>query len=214
MMRKNLLCAIVAIAILIVPTGTGASANNPEIVLGSIYSDQTGYMRVVGHITAYEAKSQVTFLALAPGDEIAYINQIQIGNNGTFLFECSFPSKYSEDTITIRIGSNTGANVFSTTHTLSTIPPGIENVENNSVLYGCDVYTLDSIYLASDYVYNSIFSGGNRIYYKIGDLWYNLMDSRATSAAFLVPENAVPFSEVQAIKLGTYYIHAKSVSFR
>ena len=91
------------------------------------------------------------------------------------------------------------------------LPPNVHNISNGSVIYGADAYTPDSVYLAGTYVADSIVNGGNRIYYKFGDKYYDLLDENATSNAYLVAENAMPSAEVNKIKLRYYYQTARRV---
>ena len=44
----------------------------------------------------------------------------------------------------------------------------------------------------------------NNIYYKLGGNWYNLLDPRATSSAFLTAKNAVSVNDIIA-KVPRYY---------
>ena len=186
------------------------------IVIDTFTVDDGGNVRVIGHITnPSKSGAQIAYLITVKGnpDEIVYINQMETGNNGTFYISHPIDASFSEKTVIVRFGSDTKA-TQSFEYTLSSIPPGIEQVVNNSVLYGKDVYTLDSFYLNADYVSDSIASGGNVIYYKIGDLWYNLLDEKATSSAFLVPENAVTYEEIKAKPLRYYYMQGKKIDFK
>ena len=73
------------------------------------------------------------------------------------------------------------------------------------------LYTPDSVYLTGTYVADSIVNGGNVIYYKLGDKYYDLLDENATSNAYLVAENAMASAEVNKIKLRYYYQTARRV---
>ncbi len=186
------------------------------IVIDTFTVDDGGNVRLIGHVTnPSDSEIQVAYLITVKGEphKIVYINQMETGNNGTFYISHAISAEFSETPVVIKLGSDTKAQ-YSFEYTLSTIPPGIEQVSNNSVLYGKDVYTLDSIYLNAQYVADSIAIGGNVIYFKIGDLWYNLLDEKATSSAFLVPENAVTYEEIKAKPLRYYYMQGKKIDFK
>ena len=188
-----------------------------EIILTTLEIDETGQATAIGYIPTAEDGAQVTCLAtdtetLATADHIMWIDQMTIGNNGTFMTRFYVPSRFSNSTMYIRFGSNTGAETITETLKIGELPTGIGNIVNGSVIYGNDAYMADSVYFNAQYVSDSIATGGNKIYFKVGNRIYDLMDSAATSNAYLVVDNAMTADEVAKIKLRYYYTTAKRVN--
>lgn len=217
-MRKILAALIVALLII---CNIHVSAES-EIIIDNWFIDETGAGEVYGYVSNYSVDTQVTFLAVSDdgsgqgiisGDTIFAINQITVGNNGAFLFEFYVPSKFSAQYAVLRVGSNSGAEAVTIACNMPTIPPGIENVPSNSVIYGADTYRVESIYLTSEYVSDSIIYGGNKIYYKLGGMWYDLLDPEADTAAYLVPKNAVSNSVMKSLDLRYYYGTKRRLEF-
>lgn len=216
-MRK-IFCFLLIFLLTVVPIPSAVADTGSQIVIDTVTVDNGGNVRIIGHITPAVKGAQIAYIMAVGGDfsdtkNIAYLNQYETGNNGTFYIAHPVSASFSEKTVTVKFASNTQAS-YRFTHTFSAIPPGIEQVANNSVLYGKDVYTLDSIYLNAQYVADSIATGGNVIYFKIGDLWYNLLDERATSSAYLVQDNAVAYAEIKSKELRYYYMQGKRIEFK
>ena len=187
-----------------------------EIILTTLEIDETGLTTAIGYIPTAEDGAQVTCLAmdtetLTTADHIMWIDQMTIGNNGTFMTRFYVPSRFSNSTMYIRFGSNTEAETITETLKIGELPTGINNIVNGSVIYGNDAYMSDSVYFNAQYVADSIATGGNKIYFKVGNRIYDLMDSAATSNDYLVADNAMTADEVAEIKLRYYYTTAKRV---
>lgn len=196
----------------------GASTN---MVLDSVTVRDSGIVKLIGHISGLTAgrSAQVTLLVfegeeVTASNQIAYINQTgTTGNNGTFAYEFRLDQKWSNKTLTVKFGSDANASA-KTTITTHVIPPRLANIVSNSVIYGVDAYYLrDNKDLNAETVADSIVTGGNVIYYKVDDYWYDLMDERCTSAAFLTKENAVSYTFMQTVPLRYYYIDGKKLTF-
>ena len=188
-----------------------------EIILTTLEIDETGLTTAIGYIPTAEDGAQVTCLAmdtetLTTADHIMWIDQMTIGNNGTFMTRFYVPSRFSNSTMYIRFGSNTEAETITETLKIGELPTGINNIVNGSVIYGNDAYMSDSVYFNAQYVADSIATGGNKIYFKVGNRIYDLMDSAATSNDYLVADNAMTADEVSEIKLRYYYTTAKRVN--
>ena len=213
-MRKYRILSIILVFVLVFSFSVPVVHADPSIVVTSITVDVAGSAKVIGYISGAPAESQVTFF-MNYGDEIVYIDQIATGNNGAFLFVFHIDAKYSEKTVTYAIGSDTGAKAYQAEYTMPFMPPGFKHIENNSVIYGKDAYTVDSIYFCTEYITESIVYGGNIIYFKIGDKWYNLLNSKATSSDFLVSANASADDTVKAATapLRYYYIRGRKTQF-
>ena len=210
--------------------GPGVSIDDPDdggftpiggsgMSIDTFTVDDGGNVRIIGHISPAVKGAQIGYMVTVKGStsldmkSIAYLNRYETGNNGTFYISHSINASFSQKTVVFKFASDTKAS-HSFEYTLSTIPPGIEQVVNNSVLYGKDVYTMNSIYLNAQYVSDSIATGGNVIYFKIGDLWYNLTDEKATSSAYLIPDNAVTYAKIKSLPLRFYYMQGKKVNFK
>lgn len=170
----------------------------------------------IGYIPTAEDGAQVTCLAMdtesfSTADHIMWVDQMTIGNNGTFMTRFYVPSRFSNSTMYIRFGSNTEAETITETLKIGELPTGIGNIVNGSVIYGNDAYMADSVYFNARYVSDSIATGGNKIYFKVGNRIYDLMDSAATSNAYLIADNAMTADEVSEIKLRYYYTTARRV---
>ena len=219
MMRK-LISVFLALVLLLCPI-TIHSAEN-AVVIDSAQINKMGICELIGHIDNAPAGTQVAILVTLAGtdltnvenltiDNLIWIDQITLGNNGAFLTEFIVGRKYANQKIDIRIGEGFGGTTAVKTFTVPKLEPNAYSVGTNSILYGNDVYNARSLYLTTKYVTDSIVSGGNVIYYKLGDNWYNLLDPEATSAAYLVSKNAVDTETVNARPLRYYYsIFAKT----
>ncbi len=214
-MKKYKFLGILLAFILVFASSVPIAYAEPTIAVTSMSVDMSGSTKLIGYISEAVAKNQVTLL-VTYGEEIVYIDQVETGNNGTFLFKFTIDAKYSEKTITYNIGSDTGAKAYKANYKLPYMPPGFEHIENNSVIYGHDAYTANSIYLSDSMtVTDSIIHGGNIIFFKIGDKWYDLMNPKATSSAFFVDENATADSKVKTktAPLRYYYYGSKVTEF-
>ncbi len=188
-----------------------------EIILTTLEVDETGLTTAIGYIPTAEDGAQVTCLAMdtesfSTADHIIWVDQMTVGNNGTFMTRFYVPSRFSNSTMYIRFGSNTEAETITETLKIGALPTGIGNIVNGSVIYGNDAYMSDSVYFNAQYVADSIATGGNKIYFKVGNRVYDLMDSAATSNAYLIADNAMTADEVSEIKLRYYYTTAKRVN--
>lgn len=216
-MRKIVsLLIVIVILLCCAPVYSDAS-----LIIDSLVVDESGAVEVIGHATEWNENTQITCLAMTAdasssetitGDKILYIDQITVGNNGVFLIEFIVNERFSKESAVLRIGSDTGAEPASVNFNVPKLPPTIEAVANNSVKYGCDVYRLDSSNLTSENVIDSIVTGGNTIYYKLGDKWYDLLNEKATTSAYLVPDNAMSDTAVKELPVRYYYVKGVRVN--
>ncbi len=224
---KRMTALLIGFAV-ILSAEPAAAERNPEVIIDSLHVDNAGYAEVIGHIVGgVPNDSSVTCLVTAAGVEIGkldktknpadeglvYIDQQRVGNNAAFLIQFHIRAIYSEKEVVFQFGSSLGTKRKDVTYTLPYLPPDIRSVANNSVLYGQDVYNLDSVYLTHAYVTDSIVTGGNRIYFKVGDCWYDLLDSRATDSSFLTAANAEAMPDMEKLELRYYYTTAKKLIF-
>jgi len=168
-----------------------------------------GRIDITGNLSS-GAGQQITMLVTLSGvpvssTTIKYIDQQPTTTNGSFLFRFTLPSTLRGAILDFTVGAADLTAPLKKTLTIPDFPININSVENNSVRVGLDAYQMESTYYTANNVVNSLIQGGNTIYYKIGDRWYNLLDSNATSASFLIPANAVNTSTVSAWLLDTWY---------
>lgn len=216
------LSLFLAICILFIPVSVFSEEQSAPkvaaIVITTLEVDSAGYATVIGYIPTANATTQVTCLVmdsetLQTSDQIAWIDQVAVGYNGTFLTQFYIPDRFSGKTLYFRFGSDAGTDTITEKYELGTILPGIENITNGSVIYGTDAYMCDSGYLNAENVADSIVHGGNKIYFKIGNRWYDLLDAGATSNEYLKAENAMSDTDVQKISIRYYYTAAKRIEY-
>lgn len=201
-----------------------AEAKTGEFVIDSTYVSNTGYCEVIGHYEGAELNTQMSCVVALEGlfggetvieknfntDYVAYIDQIGTGNNGTFLLQFSVPMKFSKKELVVVLTSENGDRAR-TVIEIPFLPFDINSVENNSVIYGKDVYYVPGIFYTPDLIAESIVYGGNNIYFKIGGLWYDLMDEKATDNSFLTKENATPMEKIHKLGIRYYFGMTKRV---
>jgi len=141
---------------------------------------------------------------------IAYIDQKTVPTNGivTFSFKLNPRFSYKDN---MWIGSNTSYGDMNTlikfggiaTDNLYISP----DMDNNILRIGSDLYSLSSKEINdTNTVLDSIRDGGNVLFYNFNGRWYDLMDDKATSNAYLVPNNAEDREETDAWDLRYYYL--------
>ena len=165
----------------------------------------SGVAEICGYVS--EKGEQVAIL-MTTGDgtvvtpETVYIDQIEAGTNGAFILEFIVPEKWAGGEYTIGVG---GQNVSATRQrgALGALPAMIYRVDDNSLRVGADIYCFGRF--TSERAADSLAYGGNTVFYKIGGMWFDLMDEEAVSSAYLAIENAVPEEEYASWEIRTYY---------
>ncbi|OQB15697.1 MAG: hypothetical protein BWY15_00410 [Firmicutes bacterium ADurb.Bin193] len=184
------------------------SVSSTTAVSYSVNLYEGGRIEATGNTS--QPGGEVTFLVSKAGEpvippNIIHIYQATSAANGTFLFRFNLSEQLKETTLDFKVGGVGIDTVIKKTLTIPDFPINIASIEDNSVRAGVDVYQLFSPHYTADNVLDSIIAGGNTIYYRIGGNWYDLLDSRATSAAFFVPENAIDPGIVVMWQLDTWY---------
>lgn len=182
---------------------TNLNVSNTEVGWGQV--EVIGYIKNATKLTAGD--NQISLLLTdidnneIVSENIAYIDQIATGNNASFKFSFSLGDKFTEvgTELYLKINSTEDTELYKTK---ITVPIGnncnIYNLANNTVWYGKDAYSLDSVNLTATNVANSIIAHGNKIYYKYNYKWYDLLDEDATSSNFFLDEtNACSDSQVE-----------------
>lgn len=225
--KKLLTCLLLGVLISAFSHISVQSAETREIIIDSVTAKKTGYCEIVGHYTNVPIKTQITCVVGSENlfdnytiieknfnmDNLVHIDQVSTGNNGTFLIQFVVDKKWSEKTLVVKGGTLYGDN-YTTTIQLPELPPGIEIVNNNSVLYGRDAYYVPGTYYTPNNIADSIAYGGNNVYFKIGDNWYNLMDEKAVDNSFLVKANATPSENIVALNPRYYYAMTNRIQLK
>ena len=225
---KKLLTAVLSVLILNMVLNITVDAEAERtVIIDAVSANKSGYCEIIGHYTNVPVGTQITLVAgkatLFDGDGIdtdnfntnnmAYIDQTGTGNNGTFLFQFAVGRQWSEETLTVKGGTSYG-DTYSTTVTLPVLPPGIEIVDNNSVIYGRDAFYIPGALYTPDKIADSVSYGGNGIYFKIGEYWYDLMDDAAVDNSFLKKENAVSINVIEKLKPRFYYSMVNQIELK
>lgn len=215
---KTLLLGVLFTFSILLNSIVTVEAASPKTYIEKYNISGSGLVEVYGYIKDATVGNQITIL-LTLGNKsqaanitsqnanqrIAYIDQITCGNNHSFLFKFNIRPEFLGKELTVSIGNDSDAPVVrkvgkspssSTKFTLTSI-------NDNDIIYGRDVYDLNSAQLTPRNVADSIIFGGNKIYYKIGDHWYDLLDKNATDSSFLVESNALTQSEINNAFNGT-----------
>lgn len=216
--KRVLTSLLLSITLLLTSSTFPVYAATNEIIVETFSISETGYVEVYGYISGVsEPDVQVTFL-LVQGtslnavnnssdltDIVAYIDQQGTSNNGSFLFKCQINEKFLGKTLTLGMNSSADTDLFTETVNANAKEFSLRSIANNDVIYGLDAYQLTSSQLTARNVADSLTYGGNKIFYKLGNNWYNLLDERATDNSFLVSANKTAYSEMEQLDLRYYY---------
>lgn len=226
-LSKAFMCFLVSLMLLMsfLMLAMPAKADSTEIIIDSASVDKTGILEVIGHCSAGEVGTQISFM-LCPEEcmdesghlitdvpsnlQVIYIDQVSTGNNGTFLIKAKVGSKWSDTTARMAGGSSLGG-YYTQILEIPDIPPGLEVVTTNSVMYGRDIFLASGGFYTPDNIAASIAYGGNGVYFKLGDKWYDLMDEKARDNSFLVAENAVSADRIEELRPRFYYSVDKKI---
>lgn len=211
---KKIFCILLSL-ILIISFSVTVSSEQNTIVIDDIIAQDNGLCEVIGHLSNNEVGAEVAFVMQTAESydksksldtsNVVYLDQVTTGNNGTFLLKFRLPERFSGIDAVIRMGSSANTSPFVYRYTIPSLYIDFENIENNTVLYGNDAYSIDSPYLTSEYVVQSIINGGNTIFFKLGECWYDLLNEAATSSAYLIKENSMYDDDVKKYGTGMYY---------
>lgn len=227
-MKKRIIAFVCAVALMVVayPTTYG-SAVEPEITIISAEIDNNGIFEVIGQVKGVAVGTQVSFLMCPKNawdttghiieskfkaDYIAYIDQVGTGNNGTFIVQGQVSEKWENQTLRFAGASSYGGYYTQTMSVPEISPYDIDIIDNNSVIYGRDAYLVTGAFYNADNISISIKDGGNRIYYKLGGKWYDLLDPNALDNSFLVSKNAISDSKVEECKPRYYYNMSEKIN--
>ncbi len=123
---------------------------------------------------------------------IKYIDQFSSDSNGHF----SITGRISDYSKTRDYAFFVGGEGLTQPLEHNWVMYDLNSISDNSLRVGTDIYELNSSYLTSNNVINSIKSGGNTIYFKFMGTWFDVMDPMAKTAEYFTDtKNAVDTSE-------------------
>lgn len=218
-MKKILTSVLLIISIMLSVNVINVQADTPEIKLMTCTINETGLIEIYGYIKNATMKSNQITLLITDGtitssnlttdsiNKIVYIDQRGTANNHAFMFTIQVNNKFSGKDLIITIGNDAGASPIKQILKADFTEFSLNNIRNNDVIYGKDVYRITSSALNAKNVADSIIFGGNYIYYKLNNQWYDLLDKKATDSSFLVPSNALSESTIESWELRYYYVY-------
>ena len=203
MKNKFMAAACAALMILIcIPVHAATGVINSFIVDATGKAEVSGYFDDTDYTDCALLMTEGSDTSDLTADKIMYIDQLPLGNNGTYLFRFMIDEKWSEADYTLRLN---GGTMLTQAGTLRTIPDKMHNVCDNSIRVGNDIYSLSSLEYMPNKVSESLSRGGNKVYYKIGGMWFNMLDSKATGNDYFTLGNAIPESEWSNWTIDNYY---------
>lgn len=206
-----------------------SSSGTPEIIVENYTIEADGTFEIYGYIKNAANESvnghQITFLLttceiskLTEADanaQIAYVDRRGTSNNAEFYLTGKIRNEFLNKDIYLSMNSDANTQLYTQLKEINPDDFSLNNIEKNSVIYGLDVYKLTSNYLTAKYVADSFANGGNKIYYKLGKHWYDLLNEDATDSSYLVPENAVDYYSVMLkLPLRYYYCDNEILDFK
>lgn len=216
---KRALVGLLFITLFLTSWCVPVHADDVKIIIDSVAVSEMGEGTIIGHVTDGIVGTQITCIVGTPDlftedgyideskfdmNHLMHIDQVSTGNNGTFLIEFGVDQKWSNTKGRIIFGCSYGINAWDDFN-IPELPPGLEVVSNNSVLYGRDVFYVNGYGHTPDNIATAIRDGGNNVYFYLGNYWYNLMDPAATDNSFLVSSNASKVADVESLKPRYYW---------
>lgn len=173
---------------------------------------KTGECRLTGRLSLHESSVEVAIVLLKGKDpeidvnRLFWIDQVTSGNNGVFINDFKIPYDLGTDDFLVAVGASNMETAYKCLGKITVgLPPDLNAVNNNSVIVGRDAIDVTSQWYTANIVSSSIVFGGNRFYYKLGDLWYDLFDPKIDDNSKLIPENALDLKDVESIIPRYYY---------
>lgn len=137
-------------------------------------------------------------------DTLIYIDQIPNGNNGVFYFHFPISDKFSGSEYYLYIGGAVG-DPYMAHGTLGEFPTLVHRIPDNSIRVGNDVYNMVGADYTPTNIAKSLSVGGNKLYYKIGGKWFNLLNPVIKSSADFKDGNQITDEEWYAWVLDNYF---------
>lgn len=206
-MRNKIISVFVLVICMICCTTVYAA----EGTITDFYVDSTGKAEIIGYFddTDRECTTMMMYDASNPYEwesdatsHIMYVNQLPMGNNGTFYYHFQIKEKFSKSSYVLKIN---GGELISDAGTLREIPSKIHNVSDNAMRIGNDIYDIGCPAYTPDNIAASLARGGNRIYYKISGAWFDMLDPAATGTSYFTIDNAIDPAEWDAWVIDNYY---------
>ena len=230
-MSKKILAVLVFTALISVMCApltvqTAYAATKPTINITSQTVSDIGVCEIIGNVSTRQKGVMITCLMFEgtdvsklSADKIIYINQYKTGTNGEFLIKFNVHWLRGGKQAQIRIGNNAGAPTRAVNLTLPPLPPDIGVVDDNSVMYGRDIYYVPGANYKGDYIADSLTDAestrfGKDILYKIGGMWFNLSSDDATSNSYLISVNAMSETVVELRFPRSYYSLTQKITLK
>jgi len=186
------------------------AANAKNVVV----MNQNGLISVFGSVNE-PGKRQITILLhdkeLPFPQGIRYINQTETAESGSFLFRFRLSNQYLGKSYILKIGGEGFESAYEQEIAIEKYRARKDEIEDNSIMIGRDVYNLASSALTPENIIQSMQNGGNILNFKMGGKWYNVY--LANNSGYFVPANAIPDNVVSSWQLGKWYPLATNESF-
>lgn len=210
-MKRKLTSLLLSLAIILSMTPIMAVQAAASITVTQFEVSDAGMLKIRGYYSNADTVDATLLILNTPvsnnikSENFIYIDQVPLGNNGAFSYTIHISQKFSKQDAYLYLGGGGVSQKYTRTFTVPELPPDISVVDNNSTMFGRDCYYINgTFYQDADKIADSFAFGGNNIYYKIGGNWYNLLDPRASSNAFLTSKNAVSVNDI-IDKVPRYY---------
>ena len=207
-MRTKIISIVCIISLLIFVLPVGANSDNPVGTITSFTISNSGTVEVIGYYDNTDWKETTILLIrgtdLTEGitaEDIMYIGQEPMGENNTFYYRFKIDRKFSQQPCTLAIS---GGALLTVTNVIPDIL-AVADVANNALRVGNDFYDIGHAAYTADNISHSIEEGGNIIYYKIGDMWFDMLDEEAIDVDFFVIQNAVAEETITHWEMNNYY---------
>lgn len=225
-MFKKLSCLVLSLTLTLSLVPSVTCGATTKVVYTKFEVTDAGMLHIRGYYDNWDGQTDSTILVYKKSSEykfkqpssditiedITWVDQMPIGNNGAFSYSVHINDNFSEEDAVVALGGGGLSSPYTQDFEVPSLPPTISVVDNNSVLFGRDCYYVPGAHYRNvDTIADSFIFGGYNMYYKLGDNWYNLLDTRATGNEFLKSENAV--SENEIISLVPRYYYAISQRF-
>lgn len=210
MIKRNKIISLLLICMTLIFTCSKVAAATPKGKITSFNVNNLGVAEIMGYVES-DKTEQMTILMTTDentftNDTIMYINQFETGNNGTFYLSFAINEKFTQSPYFLFVGSSVeGFTPLKLNGILPTIPFEIEGVANNALRVGRDIYDIGCDEYTPDNIVKSLKNGGNVIYFKLGDNWYDLLNENITSNEYFNDGNITPKAEIKKWNIDNYY---------
>ena len=200
MMKRSKLFAALIAFILVFTSVTIAHSAEDDVGRNTVVNfaiNDSGYFELSGY-TDNPDNLWVTILltdievhsASELNSHVMYINQIDLGNNDAFYISASLAPKWSGSDYVLKLC--VGGDTRTYTGNLGEFTNELLSVPDNCMRIGNDIYSLTAPQYTPNNIVASLSAGGNKVFYKIGGYWFNVLEEAATGYDYFTVFNAVP----------------------